>query len=64
MVSTFRSLIESPLAVERLGHEALSDEVRYGQGDVEELCGPEDPLDLGTFEDTLVKEEDGHLGDR
>lgn len=63
VVSTFRALVEGPLAVERLGYEALSDEVRHGQGDIEELCGPENSLDFWTLEDTLVKEEDRHFGD-
>lgn len=57
------ALVESPLAVERLRHEALSDEEGYGQRSIEELCSPEDPFDFGTLENTLVKEQDRRLGD-
>lgn len=57
-------LLKSPLAPEGLGHEALSDEVSYGQGHVEGLCCPEDTFDFWAFENALVEEQDRHLGDR
>lgn len=63
MISTFVPLIKRPLAIERLGHQELSYEVRDSQTDIEDLCCPEESSNFCTVENPLVEEEDRHLRD-